>query len=218
MIDRRDVLLGGAMLGVLPAALARAALPVPAGNRIGFDVIRKGSKLGTHVLTFDRSATGLTVHVAVDIAYKIAGITLYHYSHHATEMWAGDQVVSLQTQTDDNGDAYQVTGHREAAGLIIQGTKAPRYVAPANALPATHWNRRELDGPWINTQDGRLMRPRVTAGAIEAIANASGGTLHARHFVLTGDVQMDMWYEENGTWAGLSFAKGGAPIRYVRQG
>ena len=95
--------------------------------------------------------------------FKIGFITLYRYSHHATERWQGDQVVALQTSTSDNGTPNQVTGRRDASGLVIEGTKAPRYVAPANALPATHWNRRELDGPWINTQDGRLMHPKVVA-------------------------------------------------------
>ena len=49
----------------------------------------------------------------------------------------------------------------------MQGTKAPRYIAPVDALPASHWNQRELEGPWINTQDGRLMRPKVIAGHVE---------------------------------------------------
>jgi hypothetical protein len=216
MIDRRDILIGGAVLGLLPMA-GRAALPIPAGNRLGFDVLRKGSKLGTHILTFDRTGDGLVVHVEVDIAYKIGPITLYHYTHRATETWAGDQVVAVQTSTDDDGTKYDVSGRREASGFVVQGTKASRYVAPANALPATHWNRRELDGPWINTQDGRLMRPRIVTQGIDAIPTAGGESVKARHFNLSGDVQLDMWYEDGRGWAGLSFTKGGAEVRYERQ-
>lgn len=217
MIDRRQMLVGGVLLSTLPMTAAHAALPIPAGNRLGFDIIRKGSKLGTHVLTFQPSGDGLIVHVAVELAYKIMGVTLYHYTHHATETWSGDQVVALQTNTDDNGTAYTVTGKRDAGGLVVTGTKAPRYVAPANALPATHWNRRELDGPWINTQDGRIMRPKVTPGAIETIPAASGDT-RGRHYTLSGDVQLDMWYDDRLGWTGLSFTKGGALVRYERQG
>jgi hypothetical protein len=33
---------------------------------------------------------------------------------------------------------------------------------------------------------------------------------------LSGEVQMVMWYDRVG-WAGLSFNRGGAPIRYERQ-
>lgn len=216
MIDRRALLAGGMTMVAMPWSLM-AALPIPAGNRLGFDIIRKESKLGTHVLTFEPGGNGLTVHVAVELAYKIAGITLYHYTHHATETWSGDQVIRIESTTDENGTPYQVSGHRESAGLVVQGTKAPRYVAPANALPATHWNRRELDGPWINTQDGRIMRPKIAQLGIEAIPAAGGATLHARHYALTGDVQLDMFYDDRLGWAGLSFVKSGTPIRYERQ-
>lgn len=215
ILNRRQIIAGGATLAAMPTALL-GALPVPAGNRLGFDILRKGSKLGTHMLTFDRAGDRLTVQVAVDLIYKIGPLTLYHYTHHATEKWEGEQVISIETNTNDNGDRYQVSGHREGGGLVVQGTKSGRYTAPANALPATHWNRRELDGPWINTQDGRIMRPHIAALGSASIPDASGRSIPARRYQLTGDVQMDMFYDERG-WAGLSFVKSGAPIRYERQ-
>jgi hypothetical protein len=217
MIHRRELLAGGgALLAALPVTGLRAALPVPAGNRLGFDVIRKGAKLGVHMLSFAPNGDSLTVQVAVDIVYKIGPITLYRYTHRAIERWQGEQVVSLESHTDDNGTKYQVLGHREAAGFVVEGTKA-RYVAPPDALPATHWNRRELAGPWINTQDGALMRPRIAQQGIDTIPTAGGGSTRARRFVLTGDVQMDMWYDDRPSWAGLAFVKGGVPVRYERQ-
>lgn len=213
ILDRRQFLAGGA---ALIAFSSRAALPVPAGNRLGFDIMRKGWKLGTHVLTFDRAGTMLTVQVVVDLVFRIGPIPLYRYSHRATERWEDDQIVSIECHTDDNGEPYQVSGHREAAGLVVQGTKSGRYVAPPNAVPATHWNRRELEGPWINTQDGRIMRPRVTPLGIATIALVGGRSLSARHYQLNGDVQLDIYYDDRG-WAGLSFVKSGTPIRYERQ-
>ena len=214
MIERRRLLAGGARLAVLPSLPARAALPVPTSGRLGFDVMREGSKLGMHSLTFQPSSDGLTVQVAVDLVYKVAGIALYRYTHRATEIWRGDDVVSIDSQTDDNGERHRVSGRREAAGLVVQGTKAARYTAPADALPATHWNRRELEVPWINTQDGRLMRPVVSQQGVEVIPTV-GGTTQARRYALTGDVQLDMFYDDHG-WAGLAFVKSGTPIRYER--
>ncbi|WP_343611921.1 DUF6134 family protein [Novosphingobium sp.] len=216
MMDRRSAMIGAVALAALPGALS-AALPIPPSRRLGFDILRKGSKLGTHVLTFEPGGDSLTVHVAVDLVYKIAGITLYHYRHQATERWQGQQVIALDAETSDNGTPYKVTARREGGVLMVQGTKAPRYAAPTDALPATHWNRHELDGPWINTQDGRIMRPHVAAQGIETIPAADGASLRARHYALTGDVQLDMFYDDHAGWAGLSFVKGGAPIRYERQ-
>ena len=213
VIGRRALLSGAAAMVTVPPH----ALPIPAGNRLGFDVVRGRSKLGTHVLTFEPGEGSLTVHIAVALAYRILGVTLYRYIHHATETWRDGEVVGIETETDDDGTRYRVSGHRESGELVVEGTRAPRYVAPANALPATHWNRRELVGPWINTQDGRLMRPTVTRSGIEAIPAANGTTLHARLFALTGDVHLDIFYNDRLGWAGLSFVKDGVPIRYERQ-
>ncbi len=216
MIERRGVVMGGAMLAAMPSML-RAALPVP-GDRLGFDIIRKGTKLGTHQLSFERRGDALTVQVAADLVVKIGFITLYRFSHHATEHWLGDQLVALQTTTSDNGTAQQVSGHRDATGFVVEGSKAQRYVAPANALPATHWNRRELDGPLINAQDGRLMRPRIAPIGSDMIPTASGAPIRANHYALSGDLQLDMWYDPRPSWAGLSFkAPDGSTIRYERQ-
>jgi hypothetical protein len=217
MIERRSVLLGGALIAAMPAML-RASLPVP-GDRLGFDIIRKGTKLGTHQLSFERNGDALTVHVAADLVVKIGFITLYRFHHQATEHWLGDELVALQTTTSDNGTPQQVVGRRDASGLVIEGTKAPRYVAPANALLATHWNRRELEGPLINAQDGRLMRPKIAAVGSDMIPTASGAQIRANHYALTGDVQLDMWYDAKSSWAGLGMkVMDGSMIRYERQG
>ncbi|WP_206240199.1 DUF6134 family protein [Novosphingobium terrae] len=217
VIDRRGMLAGAAALTIVPQTL-RAALQVPLANRLGFDILRSGKKLGTHILTFEPGNGTLTVRVMVELAFKIAGITLYHYRHEAIERWEGERVVALDTQTDDNGTAHRVTARREGNVLMVEADKLARYAAPADALPATHWNRRELDGPWINTQDGKILRPHVAAQGIESIPAAGGATLHARRYALTGDVKLDMFYDDRQGWAGLSFVKGGAPVRYERQG
>lgn len=215
MIDRRAVLIGLAAFATLPDGL-KAALPIPASKRLEFDILRKGSKLGRHVLTFEPEGDALTVRVAMDLVFKIAGITLYRYSHQVVERWQGQQVMALDAQTNVNGTLLTVSARREGGGLMVQGTKVPRYAAPADALPATHWNQRELDGPWINPQDGRIMRPHVVVKGMETIPAANGASLRARHYAVTGDVQLDMFYDDHGAWAGLSFEKGGTTVLYER--
>lgn len=220
IIGRRDILIGAGALalvsGVRTAAAAVSGVPVPSVERLGFDILRKGSPLGSHVLTFATQGNRLTVQTQVRLLYKLLGVTLYHYSHHCTEVWDGGQVVAVDSRTDDNGTPCQMSARRETGGLMVEATGVPRYTAPANALPATHWNQRELDGPWINTQTGKLLRPHVVPGGAETIPAADGRVLNARRFDLSGEVQMTMWYDRLG-WAGLSFKRDGAPIRYERQ-
>lgn len=179
--------------------------------------MRKGSKLGSHDSSFTQVRDRLTGMVAVDLAYKIVGVALYHYTHWATDIWESGLVVGLRTTTNDNDDKFQVSGQRGATGLVTEGTKPPRYVAPPNAFPATHWNRRELDGPRINTQDGRIIAPGVTPGQVETIPAAGGHKVIARRFSLSCDVQISLWYDDRIGWLGLSSDEDGSTIRYERQ-
>ena len=215
VIDRRDVLLGGAALSAFPSP-GLAALPVPPGDRVGFDIFRNNGKIGTQVLTFERTPGGLTVRVVAQMVVKIAFVTVYRYNLRVTERWEGDQVVALDSVTDDNGKKFSVKARREAAGLVVEGSAISRYVAPANALPATHWNRRQLDGPWINPQDGKLTRPIITKAGAESVPVSGGKSVTAQKFVLSGDIRWDMWYDQ--TWAGLlAKQQDGSQIRYLRQ-
>lgn len=216
MIDRR-VVLGGA-LSLIAAPLARAALPaIPPSRQLGFDVWRGTRKLGTHDLVFHPRPDGLQIDVAVDIAFRLGPITLYRYVHHASERWANGAVAEISSETDDNGTRHRVFGKRELPGLMIHPDGAAPYLAPPDALPATHWNHHELNAAWINTQSGELIRPRVAPPAPVIVQTAAGAPLRVRRYALSGPVRLDLWYDEADTWAGLSFVKGGGEVRYARR-
>jgi len=216
MIARRDVLGGGLALLVPNIALG-AALPVPSTGHLAFDVWRGSRQLGTHDLVFHPTPDGVVVDVAVDIAFRIGPITLFRYTHHAQERWANGQVMEITTNTSDNGTRYHVQGRRDKTGLAIEANDITPYVAPADALPATHWNHRELDGPWINTQNGKLVRPKVSPEGMITVQTAESRPLRVRNYALSGPIQLDLWYDEAMTWAGLSFVKAGAEVRYARR-
>lgn len=213
MIGRR-LLLGG--LAVAPLSSGHAALPVPAGDRLGFNIIRRGNKIGDHMLTFTRTGKDLTVAVAVDIVVGFGPIALFRYKHRAAEKWIGAQVVSVDAETNDDGTPRKMTARREEAGLVVEGTNASRYLAPARSLPGTHWNRAMLDAPFINTEDGRLMSPTVTLAGMEKLPVGDGSVM-AQHFQLRGDADLDTFYDATPSWVGLRFtAHDGSEIRYLR--
>lgn len=216
MIARR-ALLGGALAILAPVPALASGLPLPPGGRLGFDVWRGSRKLGTHDLVFHPTPDGVLVDVSVDIAFRVGPITLYHYTHQAHERWADGQVAQISTTTNDNGTRYLVEGRRDNRGLTVApGGHAP-YLAPIDALPATHWNHRELDGAWINTQSGELLRPHVAPEGMVSVETAGGRALRVRRYALTGPVQLTMWYDEAQVWAGLSFIKAGTEVRYARR-
>lgn len=210
MIGRRGVLAGGILLAA--PRPASASLPVPPARRLAFAIVRKGDSIGTHVLTFEPAGDRLTVNVAADIAVSLGPIVLFRYRHRATERWENGQVMSVDSETNDDGTRVTARMWREGGPLLVESTGTPRYTAPPDASPATHWNRTMLNGPLINTQNGKLMRPTVTplgTGTIPGYNRPASG------FSLRGDADLDTWYDSVPGWVGLRFnGKDGAEIRY----
>jgi hypothetical protein len=213
MIGRRGVLLGAAIAGV--ARGARAALPVPEDGRLAFRIMRKGSAIGTHTLTFARQDNGVDIHITVDIAVGLGPLVFFRYTLRGVEQWRNGVVTHVDATTNDDGTNDTMRADRDARGLWVQGSKAARYMAPDNALPATHWNMAELDGPWINLQDGRLFHPAVHRLGPAQVPLADGRVAQATGFKLSGDVHLDIWYSTAREWTALTFeAKDGSKVRY----
>jgi hypothetical protein len=227
MICRRS-LLAGAGSAILASALApsivRAAvapapqLPFPPIQNLSFRILRKGSQIGTHDISFTGSqADALTAKIDVDIAVRFAFITMFRYTHHNVEKWSGGQFASMDAKTDYNGEPCYATVIRDNGVLNVEGSKAARYVAPSNALAATHWNSAELRGPMINPENGMLLSPKIACEGRSAVALASGATVPATKFTWRGQDSLDLWYQPDGAWTALTAqTSDGTTLTYER--
>lgn len=210
MIARRDVVAGG--LCACAAARAAAALPIPPSNALTFAIIRGDRRIGTHSVTFEPDGDKLTVRVAADIVVKFGPIALFRYHHRATEIWEGGVVVSVESKTNNDGKPAKTRMWRESGSLMVEGSSQRRYAAPPDASPATHWNRSMLDGPLIETEGGRLLRPKITPLGTAPIP---GYPKPAAGFALRGDADLDTWYDTSPRWVGLRFTgKDGTEVRF----
>jgi hypothetical protein len=213
MIARRQFLLTGAAATLMGAA--PPPLTLPEGDRIAFRVMREGEAIGTHVLSFDRLDDGFDVHIAVDIAVAFGPITVFRYTLRALEQWRGGQPIKLHCDTNDDGKTFKVSMGRESAGLRVTSNRMPSYLAPPDALPATHWNMAELSAPWINPQDGKLLHPAVGPTITEEVPLADGRRRRASRYPLSGDAHLDLWYDLEKRWSALEFAaKDGSHVTY----
>lgn len=201
-MTRRELIGTAGAISLLPT-LARAELPVPADNTLSFRVMRKGSRIGTHTLTFSRNGDDLAIDIAVTMAVYLGPIRMFHYNHHNIEKWKGDTFVSMDAKTDYDGDPAWCTVRRDNTGLVVEGSKAARYVAPLNALAATHWNKAELQGPMINPENGTALHPAISDVGARSVTLASGASEPAHQYAWRGKDSLDLWYDTKGDWTAL---------------
>lgn len=189
----------------LPAAVLPADLPVPKADRLVFDVYRNGSRIGRHHVDFHRNGAALRVVTKVNLNVSIVGIRLFHYKGHFIEHWHGGSFRSAASNIDDDGTKHVVKVKRVAHGVAISGNRIKSYVAPANALPLTYWNKQVLSGPMINMQTGHTDRPTVTKKGWFKWPAVPSGDVIAHEYKLTGSLHLAVYYDRAGTWSGLSF-------------
>ena len=134
MIRALAALLVFALLG--PAA----ADGVPADGRLEFAAFRNGSEIGRGVYRFSGDAAHREVEIAVDIQVKIAFITVYRFTHRASEVWDGGRLVRMEAQTDDNGTARSVRVVRAGDRLAIVADGHASTALP-DAVPLSFWHR-----------------------------------------------------------------------------
>jgi hypothetical protein len=215
MPSRRNVVSGAiAALCVRPVL---AGLPAPATDSLAFRIMRNGSRIGTHALTFQKSTGALTVHVNVEIAVYFGPIRLFHYNHKNLECWRGGKLESMDAATDYDGTPAFATLRREGEQIMAEGSKAARYMAPANALAATHWNKAELSVPMVNPENGMLLRPVIANMGMDNVALASGADVAAQHYTWRGADLLDLWYGADGSWTALTaVTKDGTRLVYER--
>lgn len=212
-------LIAAAMLALaaLPMAAAVHAGPIPPTGRIVFDVLRNGSPIGTHALTFRRDGDVTEVEVAIDLAVRILGITVYRYTHRNTERWQGEQLLSLASTTNRNGTPFQVQARRNGGVIEVESSEAGRYAAPPDLVTTSYWHPGFIQSRKLDTQGGKMLQVTITDRGEETI-KAVGADIVARRWSIAGDLALDIWYDRAGAWSKLRFAaEDGSVIEYVRR-
>jgi len=184
LIARRELILGGAGLALVPGA-ALAALP----SKLDFQVFRNGTKVGEHHVAFtgDDNARTATTNVAMTV--KLGPVPVYRYKHQAIEKWVDGKWVSAEATTDDNGKMKKVSAKAMGTYVQISGP-AGAVRGPADAVPFSHWNQGNFGKPLFNQQEGKLLKVKCTQ-------------VGAGHWTIRGETEIDDFYDGSGNWMAL---------------
>jgi len=214
MFSRRQFALAGtAAAGAL--VMARPGLAQGAEGRLLFDVYREGDRIGTHELRLRQEGDRIEADITIDLAVKFAFVTAYRYQHRNREVYEGEQLISMSSRTNDNGEKLKVDVRRDGDELVVDG-KAGRQRVAGDLIPTTYWQPRAVKhNRWIDSQNGRIVESEVTRVGTERI-RYEGGEVPADRFRLSGDLDCDLWYGPEG-WAKLAFEVQGSRISYRRR-
>lgn len=196
-LPRRTMLAAGLALPLL-ATGARAA-----PRALAFTVLRNGTKIGEHHVTFTTDGDRLTATADALMTVRLGPVPVFKYRHHAVETRVGGAFVSLVTATDSNGKRERVSAEKRGGVIRIDCT-AGAVTAPAVANPITHWNQQVFGSPLFNPQTGKLLA-------------ATARKVAPNHWAIRGEAEIDDFYDEAGAWLALTGKlQDGSRVEYRR--
>ncbi len=215
MISRRNLTLLTAAAAIPSPAVA--AMPIPPGNALNCRAVRNGTDIGVATYRFETEGDRLIVNLAIDIVIKFGPIPVFRYTHRSTETWYGDLLYGVDSKTDDDGTPKFMTARRGPDGIQVTGSLTEPYTAPFDAIDTTYWDPRTVTAPLINTEDGRLLKIKVSSAGMTKVKLANGSYIPAHQYNMRGELNLEFWYDSNNILAGLQLpAKDGSTVIYER--
>ena len=179
---------------------------VSSSRVLAFNVLRDGKPIGTHVIKITPEAHGYSVGVDLRLRVTFGPITVFRYSHESREEWKDGQLISLKAKTRENGDEYSVLSVKSPAGLMARGEDGS-VLLPSDILTTTYWNRVTVEkSQMLDTQSGKIVNYEVEGPVHDP-------QLNAEKFRLTGDLTLDLWYQDQ-EFIKMAFENAGALVEY----
>lgn len=205
------------VITMLPWIAVHAVSGIPAGGSLGFTVQREGEDVGTHTIRFeDRDGVvRVDVQTSVNVKLPFVGISVYHFEHQGAEQWRDGALLSLRSNTDDDGEARELKVSREADKLQIESNLG-QHGSAGDLIPASLWNPALVKSAvLLNTLDGSEMTVTVTEQERQSVP-VQGQMVSARHYVVSGGINRELWYDEDNVLVKVAFsAKDDSKIEYV---
>ena len=104
---------------------------------------------------------------------------------------------------------------RQADALSVKSDVTTR-TSVGDAIPASLWNAKLTErSQLLNTLDGTEMNVTIEDRGVERVS-VGGDTVDARHYVISGDLKREVWYDTTGVLVKVRFrADDDSEIQYV---
>jgi Domain of unknown function (DUF6134) len=203
-----------AMPLLTPSVFGRANAAGMRGLR--FHALRDGSRIGEHSIRFRIDGDRLTVETRVEIEIKVLVFTVFRFNHRCSEKWRAGRLVSIDSDTDDDGTLLRVSGGAVAEGFRIVGMDGPFLAASTLMTSNTLWNRRiVLQDRMLDAQYGGEIGLVVKQLADEQVETPRGPTRASCYQMITPHYAGRLFYNSDGRWVKALLELKGESIEYA---
>ena len=169
----------------------------------------------TNIVTH-KGGDEVVVDTKVRIAVKILFIVAHREEADRREVWRNGRLMAYDSVTRKNGTVVTVKGRSLGATFIIDGAEG-RVEAPAAVHPSNPWSIGITDKKLLlATASGKLLRVKAAAAG-EVSIEIGAKQVKARRFLVTGDMELDLWYDASGVIVKFTYVDDGEPVEFILQ-
>jgi len=122
----------------------------------------------------------------------------YKYTYQGTEVWKDGRLVRLTSKTNDDGKQFEVLAQADGDRLRVQ-VNGKEHTTRPDVWTTTYWSLpasmlRNQAAALLDCDTGKDLRGTIQYVGTEQLTTA-GQTQNGAHYRITGDVQIDVWYD-----------------------
>lgn len=200
---------------IVAAGLLMASAAGAETTSFSYGIRKEGEPIGREQVRISPQDGGAVVEVETRTRAKVLFLD-FHYDHRRREEWRGNTLVRMVADTDDDGTRSHLEAVQADGGwqFTVNGQATHR---PGDLLPLTLWGRSVVGKTDLfSIIDAKPYRVKVVSLGTEPVL-VGGKTVPAEHFRMTGDVERDLWYGEDGYLLRAAFQRSGYAIEMVRE-
>lgn len=172
--------------------------------------------VGYSSLNLIRNGTNLVAKIDVKIDVTILGLNLFSYSLKCKEIWINKQLKSLKSEVRIGKKLEYSNAYRTSDGLKINGSSFTGVIK-GNPATTSYFTPDFLNRDvWISTQNGKPLNVQSQKLGIEEIYTPKG-LIKATNWEVSGDLNINLFYDEKNEWVGSKFRAGGADATFILQ-
>lgn len=185
-----------------------------------FQVFLNDKPIGYHTFSISRAGETEVVEIAAEFDVSVLFVPVYSYRHRNTEVWREGCLMSIDSQTDDNGEYFRVNGERTERGFSLLASDQSQSLPTPCVMTFAYWNPQFLtQSSLLNAQTGDYLKVEINpleANSVQlpdSVIPASGYRVRSAD----GGLELTVWYtQDSGRWLALeSVLENGRKLRYV---
>ena len=200
---------------VLVASTLPAGASVPESRSWEFSVSLDGSPIGFHTFELVEAGDGHEVISEARFDVRFLFFNAFKYRHTNRELWQGNCLASIESQTRQNSEQFSVNGERVADRFTVNSADG-KQALDSCVMTFAYWDPSFLEQPrLLNPQSGEYLPVDVEELGRQEVVVRGTTMMASAYRVKTRATELIVWYSDDKEWLGLeSVAKGGRIIRY----